>query len=667
MNPEKRIAILQNLINEYDYQYYSLDAPTVSDSEYDRLFRELMDLEKRHPELKTLDSPTQRIGQSALKTFLTVKHAVPMLSLENCFNLSECLEFDQRLHERLNIHSFIEYVCEPKLDGLAVNLCYENGVLVQAATRGDGEIGEDITQNIRTIPTVSLRLKGQVFPKTIEVRGEVYMPKKAFYSLNQRLEKENKKKFVNPRNAAAGSVRQLNPETTAKRHLAIYCYGIGILTDFPAFTTHWECLLQLKKWGLPVNPWVQLAQGISEGEVYYKKLQKERSELPYEIDGVVYKVNSLDWQKRLGAVSRAPRWAVAYKFPAEEALTVLESVDFQVGRTGVITPVARLKPVFVGGAQVSNATLHNKDEIIRKDLRLGDTVIVRRAGDVIPEIVAPVLKDRPHHAQAILFPQHCPACGANVIDEKDKAATYCSGELYCPAQQKEAIKHFVSRRAMNIEGLGHKWIEQLVDTGTIKTAADLYLLSKEALLRLDRMGEKLAQNILNAIERSKKSTFSRFLFALGIHEIGENMAGRLAQHFKTLNALSSASQETLLKVPDIGKISSENIVNFFQEKHNQDVIETLLKSGINWPPVSAGENIPLKGQTIVLSGTFKGMTREAAKEKLEILGARISETISAKISFLIIGENPGNKLIKAKRLNLPIHDESKLWELISYK
>ncbi len=661
-----RATELRRLLNEYGYQYYVLDKPSVPDAEYDRLFRELVQLESEHPELKTPDSPTQRVGGVALKLFPPIKHVISMLSLENCFNDEELLAFDKRIHERLKQEVLIDYVCEPKLDGLAVSLRYENGILVQAATRGDGETGEGITENVRTIPTVALTLRGKNVPHVLEVRGEIYMPKAEFAKLNEKLMAENKKPFVNPRNAAAGSVRQLDPKLTAERPLAIFCYGLGEVQGWDLPVTHYEMLQQLSAWGLRVSPIIKLVTGVEACKQYYDDIGRQRSQLAFDIDGVVYKVNNLSWQKQLGFVSRAPRWAIAHKFPAQEEMTLLEAVDFQVGRTGALTPVARLQPVFVGGAKVSNATLHNMDEIQRKDLRIGDWVIVRRAGDVIPEVLSAIIEHRPAHTQVISLPAQCPVCGSAVVHPEGVAAARCSGGLFCAAQRKEAIKHFASRKALNIEGLGDKLAEQLVDTGLIRTVADLYSLTLEQLSNLDRMAEKSAENLLTALEVSKNTTLPRFLFALGIREVGQGTALNLANHFGDVSALRTANVEELLQVQDVGEVGAESIVAFFQQPHNNEVIDALLKAGIHWPTITPlrDQSLPLAGQTLVLTGTLEHLSREAATEKLQALGARVSNSVSAKTSGLIAGSDAGSKLIKAQNLGVPVYNEEWLLNII---
>lgn len=655
----ERWQTLQKLLNEYNYQYYVLDAPTVPDSEYDRLFQELVQLEAEHPRLKTPESASQRVGSVALKAFPPVKHAVPMLSLENGFNQDDLIAFDKRIHERLKIEAPIEYICEPKLDGLAVSLRYENGKLVQAATRGDGETGEGILENVKTLRAVPLRLRGENWPQILEVRGEIFMPIAGFKKLNEGLAQAGKKTFINPRNAAAGSIRQLDPRIAAQRPLDIFYYGIGEVTGWNLPDTHQALLTQLAEWGFRICPFIQFTTGVAGCERYYEEIGARRQTLPYEIDGVVYKVNSLEAQQSLGFVSRAPRWALAHKFPAQEQVTQLKKVSFQVGRTGVVTPVASVEPVFVGGAWVSHATLHNREEIARKDLQLGDYVIIRRAGDVIPEIVAPILERRSPEVQPIVFPENCPVCHSAILFLEDYAAARCSGGLFCPAQRKESLKHFASRQAMNIEGLGDKLIEQLVDQHKVHHADDLYRLTQTDLLALERMGEKSAHNVLAAIEKSKSTTLPRFLLALGIKEVGQTTALKLAQHFKTLDAIKEASVEDLLQVRDIGQIGADSIVTFFQQPHNQAVIAALLSQGITWPALPE-KNLsqPLAGQIVVLTGTLSYFSRETAREKLEALGAQVAGSVSAKTTCVVAGENAGSKLNKAKQLGIPIYDEA---------
>lgn len=662
---QHKIQKLRDQLNEHNYQYYVLDDPTISDAEYDQLFQQLKKLETEHPELITSDSPTQRVGAQPLKAFAEVQHHIPMLSLENAFTDEDVLAFDQRIHDRLKTETSIEYICEPKLDGLAVSIRYENGVLVRAATRGDGTTGEDITENVRTIPSVPLHLRGNDFPLILEVRGEIYMSKEGFNKLNARAQEKGEKVFVNPRNAAAGSVRQLDPRITASRPLAIFCYGVGVVEGKKLPDKHSEILAALTKWGLRVNQDVKVVKGIDKCLVYRQYMLDKRAKLPYEIDGVVYKVNDIHLQEKLGFVSRAPRWATAHKFPAEEVMTKVEAVEFQVGRTGALTPVARLHPVFVSGVTVSNATLHNMDEIKRKDVHIGDTVVVRRAGDVIPEVVAAVPQFRPKDAKKIHLPKTCPVCHSAIEQVEGEAVARCTGGLVCPAQRKEAIKHFAARRAMDIEGLGDKLVEQLVDNHMIKTVADLYSLPLTGLADLERMGEKSAQNLLDALEKSKKTTLPRFLYALGIREVGEATAKNLAQHYGDLDPLYAATEEELQGITDIGPVVSEHIVAFFAEKHNLQVIDKLLKAGIRWEKISKSiKSLPLQGQTFVLTGTLQALSREEAKEKLESLGAKVAGSVSSKTNYVVVGEDAGSKLKKAQELGVNILNEKELLKLL---
>lgn len=654
----QQVKKLRNDINEHNYRYYVLDDPIISDAEYDELMQKLLHFENKYPELISKDSPTQRVGAKPLSEFAEVKHVIPMLSLENAFSDEDIIAFDHRVHERLKVTHDIEYCAEPKLDGLAVSLRYEKGLLVKAATRGDGETGEDITDNIRTIDMVPLHLRGHDFPQVLEVRGEVYMPKEGFNDLNARAQKKGEKVFVNPRNAAAGSLRQLDPRITANRPLEIYCYGIGSVEKATLPETHSEILLCLKEWGIRVNPEMKVVKGVAGCLQYYKKLGEKRDKLPYEIDGVVYKVNSMVEQNKLGFVSRAPRWAIAHKFPPEEVMTILEDVEFQVGRTGALTPVARLKPVFVHGVTISNATLHNMDEVQRKDIYIGDTVIVRRAGDVIPEVVSVVSNRRPKDAKSIKMPAHCPICHSKVEHIVGEAVARCSGGLYCSAQRKEAIKHFAARRALDIEGLGDKLVDQLVDLELIQSPADLYALTQIQLADLERMGEKSAQNIIDALESSKHTTLPRFIYALGIRDVGEATAKQLAKHFCDLSALISASEEDLMQVQDIGPVVAQHIVAFFAEKHNRTVIDKLMKAGVHWDIIQKSTKpLPLAGKTVVLTGTLVSLTRDEAKEKLENLGAKVAGSVSAKTSFIVVGSDAGSKLEKAKQLGIDILDE----------
>jgi DNA ligase (NAD+) len=654
---KKEIDHLHQEINEHNYCYYVLDAPRISDAEYDQLFLKLKTLEEEFPELITPDSPTQRVGAAPLKEFAQVKHNVPMLSLENAFGDQDILDFDKRIQDRLKISHSIEYCCEPKLDGLAISLRYEDGLLVQAATRGDGFTGEDVTENIKTISMVPLHLRTEQPPKVLEVRGEVFMSKKGFEKLNANAQEKGEKIFANPRNAAAGSVRQLDSRITASRPLEIYFYGVGEIVGLKLPDTHYEILNYLSSLGLRVNQGIELASSEQSCVAYYKKMAKKRDQLPYEIDGVVYKVNSISAQEKLGFVSRAPRWAIAHKFPAEEVETVIEAVEFQVGRTGALTPVARLKPVHVHGVIVSNATLHNMDEVKRKDIHVGDTVIVRRAGDVIPEVVSVVIKSRPQQVKKIVLPKHCPVCHSNIEQIEGEAVARCTGGLFCPAQRKETIKHFAARRAMDIEGLGDKLVEQLVDVSLIHSAADIYDLTQDQLENLERMGEKSALNLLEQIEKSKTTTLARFLYALGIREVGEATAKQLALYFKTLPALQKASEEELQTVPDVGPVVAAHIAHFFQEDHNQEIINKLMNANVHWPEVKESKNLPLLGKTFVITGSLSEMSRDQAKEILEKLGAKVAGSVSAKTTYVVVGEDPGSKYEKAKELGVEILED----------
>lgn len=667
-----KLEELRNILTQHNYNYYILDAPTITDQQYDSLFRELQRLEAAYPELITPDSPTQRVGAKPLDKFDTVPHAEPMLSLDNIFDYYELQKFDERLKDRLDGISF-QYVCEPKIDGLAVSLIYENGILTKAATRGDGYIGEDITQNVKTIKMIPLRLNkiDNTVPKIIEIRGEIYMSHKAFAGFNKKMQDRGEKLFVNPRNAAAGSLRQLDPKITAERELEFFGYGIGQLKsdhDLCLPKTHHEGLDYIKNLGLRVNKLVKIVTSIDEAENYYQEILRKRDKLGYDIDGVVFKVNDKKLQSELGFVSRAPRWAIAYKFPAQEATTIIKAVDFQVGRTGALTPVARLEPVFVGGVTISNATLHNMDEIARKDIRIGDTVVVRRAGDVIPEVVSVVIHARTTINVRIELPKNCPVCHSEVIKVDNLAIARCSAGLYCKAQRKEAIIHFASRKAMNVEGLGIKLIEQLVDEDLIKSPADLYILTVEQLANLERMAEKSAKNIITALQNSKQTTLAKFIYALGIKEVGEATAKQLAKSFGSLDNIKTANLEKLLEVPDIGGVVADSILSFFKETHNLKIIDELMQYGIKWTESSAISNdisqLPLGGKVYVLTGTLNKLSREEAKEKLEHLGAKISSSVSKKTTAVIAGSDAGSKLTKAQELGVTILNEEQLLELL---
>jgi DNA ligase (NAD+) len=657
---------LRNDINYHNYRYYVLDDPEIPDSEYDRLLRELQELEAKHPELVTHDSPTQRVGAEPLDAFSEVKHEVPMLSLGNAFNDQEVSDFDRRAREKLDVQS-IEYAVEPKLDGLAISLLYINGVLERAATRGDGNTGEDVTLNVRTIEAIPLRLMGKDYPLKLEVRGEVIMTKAGFNQLNENQRENDAKLFANPRNAAAGSLRQLDPKITATRPLSFYAYGVGVVEQGKLPASHSAIMQQLKDWGMRINPESKTVNGARGCLDYYEQLEKKRDALDYDIDGIVYKVNRLDYQKKLGFVARAPRWAIAHKFPAQEEMTVLEDIEIQVGRTGALTPVARLKPVFVGGVTVSNATLHNQDEIDRLDVRKGDTVIIRRAGDVIPQVVSVVMSRREGKPRKFKMPDKCPVCGSATARVEGEAVTFCTGGLFCEAQRKQAIKHFASRKAMNIDGLGDKLVEQLVDEGLVDDIADLFTITAEQVAGLERMGNKSAENLVKALDKSKSTTLARFIFSLGIHDVGETTAQTLANHFATLDNLSSAKQEELLAVPDVGPAVSESILQFFKQKHNRDVIKKLISAGINWPAIKikTDDELPLKDQTFVVTGTLASMGREQAKTALQALGAKVSGSVSKKTNYVVVGENPGSKADKAESLGVEILDEQAFLDLIN--
>lgn len=655
----REIDRLRQDINAHNYRYYVLDDPTIPDSEYDRLLRRLTQLEVQFPELVTQDSPTRRVGAPPLSVFAQVVHQVPMLSLGNAFNDDDMGDFDRRIRDRLDSAGELEYACEPKLDGIAVSLIYQQGILVQGATRGDGYSGEDITLNLRTISSIPLRLLGSGWPQLLEVRGEVYMPLEGFEELNRKARQAGSKVFVNPRNAAAGSLRQLDSSITAQRPLEMCCYSVGQIQGGTLPDQHTQVLQQLFQWGLRINGEMRRVQGVAGCLHYYQELQKKRPQLPYEIDGIVFKVNSRRLQDRLGFVSRAPRWAIAYKFAAQEEMTRLCDVEFQIGRTGAVTPVARLEPVFVGGVTVSNATLHNMDEVERLDLRIGDTVVIRRAGDVIPQIVRVILENRPQDAKEIVLPDICPVCSSAIIRAAQGVVARCSGGLYCPAQRKQAIKHFASRKAMDIEGLGDKLVDILVDQGLIDSIAGLYRLEKEQVMRLERMGDKSAANLLDSLDKSKHTTLNRFIYALGIREVGEATAHNLANCFGNLDALQRAAREELLKVQDVGAIVADHIRIFFQQPHNQEIIQQLLQAGIHWPDiaVTVKTNQPLGGQSWVLTGTLATMARDQAKARLLALGARVSGSVSAKTDCLVAGPGAGSKLDKARNLGIKIMDE----------
>ncbi len=662
------IAALREDLHYHNYLYYALDDPQIPDAEYDRLLRRLQVLESETPDLITADSPTLRVGSAPLDAFTQVKHEMPMLSLDNAFNDEELADFNKRVIERLGDNltdDVIEYACEPKLDGIAVSLIYEAGVLVLGATRGDGTTGEDITQNVRTVGSIPLRLKGEGIPERLEVRGEIYMPKAGFEKTNKIAEEKGEKLFVNPRNAAAGSLRQLDSKITAQRSLEMCAYSVGIVHGGKLPSGHGQILEQLSQWGFRINREMQVVQGIEACIAYYTALSDKRNQLPYEIDGIVYKVNDIKLQKELGFISRAPRWAIARKFPAQEEITQLMGVEFQVGRTGAITPVARLKPVFVGGVTVSNATLHNEDEIRRLDVRVGDTVIVRRAGDVIPQIVSIVESRRPSGTKEIVFPENCPVCGSAIVQVPGEAVKRCSGGLVCGAQMKEAIKHYASRKAMDIDGLGDKLVELLVDKKLISSVLDLYHLELESIAELERMGAKSAANLLEAIEKSKQTTLARFIYSLGIREVGEATARNLAQFYGDIDPLIETDEETLLSINDIGPVVAGFIVSFFAQEDKRQLIHHLRDQGVSWPVVLVQrEALPLTGKSYVLTGSLTALTRDQAKEKLQLLGATVTGTVSKKTDYLVAGPGAGSKLKKAEQLDVPVLDESQLLELL---
>ncbi|MGG7444611.1 NAD-dependent DNA ligase LigA [Kosakonia oryzendophytica] len=666
---EQQLTELRTTLRHHEYLYHVMDAPEIPDAEYDRLMRELRELEAQHPDLITPDSPTQRVGAAPLTAFSQVRHEVPMLSLDNVFDEESFLAFNKRVQDRLKSTDALTYCCELKLDGLAVSILYENGVLVRAATRGDGTTGEDITTNVRTIRAIPLKLHGDNIPARLEVRGEVFLPQTGFEKINDDARRTGAKVFANPRNAAAGSLRQLDPRITAKRPLTFFCYGVGILEGGELPRSHLARLQQFKAWGLPVSERIRLCDSPDAVLAFYHKVEDDRPTLGFDIDGVVIKVDSLDLQEQLGFVARAPRWAVAFKFPAQEQMTFVRDVEFQVGRTGAITPVARLEPVHVAGVLVSNATLHNADEIDRLGLRIGDKVVIRRAGDVIPQVVNVVLSERPAETQEVVFPAHCPVCGSDVERVEGEAVARCTGGLICGAQRKEALKHFVSRRAMDVDGMGDKIIDQLVEKEYVLTPADLFRLTAGKLTGLDRMGPKSAQNVVNALEKAKETTFARFLYALGIREVGEATAAGLAAYFGTLEALMAASVDELQKVPDVGVVVAKHVDNFFNEESNREVIRQLVgEVGIHWPApvvVNAEEiDSPFAGKTVVLTGSLSQLSRDDAKARLTALGAKVAGSVSKKTDLVIAGEAAGSKLAKAQELSIPVIDEAEMIRLL---
>ena len=667
-NIQTQIDNLRKTLRQYEYEYHVLDNPTVPDSEYDRLFHQLKALELEHPEFLTSDSPTQRVGAKPLSGFSQIRHEIPMLSLDNAFSDEEFYAFVKRIEDRLIVlPKPLTFCCELKLDGLAVSILYVNGVLTQAATRGDGTTGEDITANIRTIRNIPLQLLTDNPPARLEVRGEVFMPHAGFERLNEYALEHGEKTFANPRNAAAGSLRQLDPNITSKRPLVLNAYGIGIAEGVELPNTHYARLQWLKSIGIPVNPEIRLCNGTNEVLDFYRDIQNKRSSLGYDIDGTVLKMNNIALQNELGFISKAPRWAIAYKFPAQEELTVLNDVEFQVGRTGAITPVAKLEPVFVAGVTVSNATLHNGDEIERLNIAIGDTVVIRRAGDVIPQIIGVLHERRPDNAKPIIFPTNCPVCDSQIIRIEGEAVARCTGGLFCAAQRKEALKHFVSRKAMDIDGVGGKLIEQLVDRELVHTPADLFKLDLTTLTRLERMGAKSAENALNSLEKAKSTTLARFIFALGIREVGEATALNLANHFKTLDALKSADLEELQQVPNVGEVVANRIFVFWREAHNVAVVDDLIAQGVHWETMEVkevSENL-FKDKTVVLTGTLTQMGRNEAKALLQQLGAKVSGSVSSKTDFVIAGNAAGSKLAKAQELNITVLTEEEFLEQVN--
>lgn len=666
----KRIESLRDEIRYHNHRYHTLDDIEIPDAEYDRLVRELQRLEEEFPELVTADSPTQRVGAEPSDALQTVRHRLPMLSLDNVFAEDELREFHRRVAEKLEFEDGavgLQYAAEPKLDGAAVSLLYEDGVLVRAATRGDGTTGEDVTHNARTIESIPLRLLGEGYPKTLEIRGEVFMPRAGFEAYNKKARTAGEKTFVNPRNAAAGSLRQLDPKLTAERPLDMYVYSVGLVKGGELPERHSEVIEQLQNWGMKTCPERAVVTGVDGCLAYYDTIGKKRDVLGYDIDGVVYKVDSLAMQRELGFVARAPRWAVAHKFPAQEELTTVLDIEFQVGRTGAVTPVARLEPVFVGGVTVSNATLHNIDELHRKDVRVGDTVIIRRAGDVIPEVVSVVASRRPNKTTRVLLPERCPVCESHVLREEGEAVARCTGGLFCKAQRAEALKHFVSRKAMDIEGLGAKLIEQFVEEDRVQNPSNIFELTREELAERERMGERSAENLVNAIDASKSTSLSRFLYALGIREVGEATAQSLASYFGNLPAILAARVEDLIKVPDVGPVVAKRIRDFLDEEHNLEVIQQLQDHGVRWKdtdPMQAAEDGPFSGKTFVITGTLPGMTRDEAKALIQRKGGKVTGTVSKKTSYLLAGEKAGSKLTKAQQLEVEVLDLNGLMALL---
>jgi DNA ligase (NAD+) len=660
-----RVAELKETLERYNYRYHALDDPEVPDAEYDRLLLELRTLETDHPQLLTADSPTQRVGAAPVAAFGAVKHRLAMLSLDNAFSEEDVRGFDRRIRERLGQPGPIRYSAEPKLDGLAISARYELGSFVQGATRGDGETGEDITQNLRTIKALPLKLRTDRPPRVLEVRGEVFMPLSGFRRFNEEAIARGEKSFVNPRNAAAGSLRQLDPRMTAARPLDLFIYGLGIVEGGELPTLHSATLQALRHWGFKICPQSRVVEAVEGCLDYYHEMGALRPKLPYQIDGVVYKVDDLDLQRQMGFVARAPRWAVAHKFPAEEALTTIRGIEFQVGRTGALTPVARLEPVFVGGVTVSNATLHNMDELTRKDVRVGDTVVIRRAGDVIPEVARVLAERRVAGATPVALPTACPVCGYPVVREADQAVARCTGGRACPAQRKEEIKHFASRRAMDIQGLGDKLVEQLVDREWVRTPADLLNLEVEQLATLERMGEKSAQKLQSAIAAAMHTTLPRFLYALGIRDVGEATALALARYFGEIDALRRAGSDEIQRVQDVGPVVARNVAAYFEDPDNAAIVDRMLAAGVTWPAPPAEAHGDLAAKTFVLTGTLQTLTREAAEEAIVNRGGKVSGSVSKKTHYVVAGADAGSKLKKAEQLGIPVLDEAAFVKMLA--
>ena len=661
--PKAAVEALRQAVRHHDHRYHVLDDPEIPDAEYDALFDRLADLERRHPELVSADSPTQRVGAPPAAGFAPVVHELPMLSLDKCATEPEFAEWESRCRNRLGYEGEFEFACEPKIDGVAVSLLYEDGVLRRAATRGDGQTGEEITENVRTVRAVPLKLLGDGVPPRLEVRGEIYMPLADFHAFNDAAAAAGERPLVNPRNGAAGSLRQLDPKLTATRPLSMFCYAVGLREGWTPATQS-EVLATLKGWKLRVNDRAEAVRGVEGCVDYFRRILAERDALGYEIDGVVVKVNEFALQDALGTVTRKPRWAIAFKYPAQEATTTLNAVDFQVGRTGAITPVAKLEPVFVGGVTVSNATLHNMDEVARLDLRIGDAVVVHRAGDVIPRVTKVILARRPADARPVAMPRHCPACGAAIERGDDEVVARCPAGLTCPAQRRQSLRHFASRLALDIGGLGTKLIDQLVERELVRDPSDLYRLTTEHLAGLERMGEKSAANLRAALDASKQTTFARFIYALGIREVGETTAVSLANHFRELAALMTATEETLAEVPDVGRVVALKVRLFFADPHNRRVIDGLIEQGVTWPAPAAPRTAPLAGETWVLTGTLAGMTRNQAKARLVGLGAKVAGAVSANTTCVVAGEGAGGKLAEAERLAVTVIDEGRFFDVL---